>query len=66
MIVALVYAYATRDYALGPRGLLDWLLVALFFLASRDTLSKFYRRSGMLLAAQPEEAVASEAEDEFE
>jgi hypothetical protein len=65
MMVALVYAYTTRDYALGPRGLLDWVLVVLFFLASRDTLSKFYKRSGMLLAAPPPPA-ASDPEDDFE
>lgn len=64
MVVALVYAYATRDYALGPRGLLDWLLVVLFFFASRDTLAKFYERSGRLLAPPP--SPAPEPEDEFE
>lgn len=66
MVVALVYAYATRDYALGPRGLLDWPLVVLFFVASRDTLAKFYQRSGMLLAAPVAAPPAPELADDFE
>jgi hypothetical protein len=50
MVVALVYAYATRDYVLGWRGAIYLPLVVLFFFASRDTLAKFYDRSGRLLA----------------
>ena len=43
MVVALVWAYATRDYTSGWRGLAYYLpLVTLFFLASRDALAKFY------------------------
>jgi hypothetical protein len=50
MVVALVWAYATRDYTSGWRGLAYYLpLVTLFFLASRDALAKFYARSGELL-----------------
>lgn len=50
MVVALVWVYATRDYALGWQGLAYYVpLVTLFFLASRDALTKFYERSGELL-----------------
>ena len=50
MVVALVWVYATRDYALGWQGLAYYLpLVTLFFLASRDALTKFYERTGKLL-----------------
>lgn len=49
MVVALVWAYATRDFALGWRGLLYAPLVALFFFASRDALGKYYDRTARLL-----------------
>ena len=49
MVVALVWAYVTGGYALGWKGLLYWPLAALFFLGSRDTLRKYYERSGRLL-----------------
>ena len=49
MVVALIWAYATRDYALGLKGLYDWPLVILFFFASRDSLKKCYDRTGRLL-----------------
>lgn len=49
MVVALLWAYATRDYALGWKGLYDWPLVILFFFASRDSLRKCYERTGRLL-----------------
>jgi hypothetical protein len=49
MVVALVWIYATRDYVLGWHGAIYLPLVALFFLASRDALAKFYTRSGELL-----------------
>jgi hypothetical protein len=49
MVVALVCAYATRDYALGWRGLLYLPLAVLFFVASRDSLRKYYDRTGSLL-----------------
>lgn len=52
MVVALLWAYATRDYALGHRGLLDLALAALFLLASRDTLRKYYARTGSLLGSE--------------
>ena len=49
MVVALVWAYATRGYALGLRGFLYWPLAWLFFFASRDALRKYYERTGSLL-----------------
>lgn len=49
MVVALVWSYAAREYSLGWRGLLSWPLVALFFLASRDSLGKYYDRTASLL-----------------
>lgn len=52
MVVALVWVYATRDYALGWRGLLYLPLVVLFFFASRDSLGKYYERTGSLLGPQ--------------
>lgn len=58
MVVALVWAYATKDYTLGWRGLLYLPLVVLFFFASRDALTKFYERTGKLLAAAAEEHAA--------
>ena len=38
MVVALLCAYASRGYTEGWRGIFYWLLVALFFVASRDAL----------------------------
>jgi hypothetical protein len=58
MVVALVCAYVARDYALGWRGFFYWLLAALFLLASRDALRKYYERAGRLLAACPNPAAA--------
>jgi hypothetical protein len=52
MVVALAWAYFSRGYALGWRGLVYWLLAALFFLASRDALGKYYQRAGRLLQAR--------------
>ena len=49
MVVALVWAYATREYALGWKGLTNFPLVFLFFFASRDALRKYYERTGSLL-----------------
>jgi hypothetical protein len=49
MVVALFWAYVSSGYALGLRGLIYWLLAALFFFASRDALGKYYRRAGQLL-----------------
>ena len=54
MVVALVWAYATRDYALGWRGLWDWPYVILFYVASRDSLRKFDERTASLLGPLPE------------
>lgn len=61
MVVALVYAYATRDYALGWRGVVDLPVAVLFFVASRDTLAKFYDRTGKLLASPGTVALPAEA-----
>ncbi|MEO2090784.1 MAG: hypothetical protein ABGY75_14965, partial [Gemmataceae bacterium] len=60
MVVALAFAYATRDYKLGWRGALDLPLIVLFFIASRDTLAKFYERTGKLLAVPPAPAMPDE------
>jgi hypothetical protein len=49
MLVALLWAYASGAYALGLRGLVYWFLALLFFLASRDSLGKYYERAGRLL-----------------
>ena len=49
MVVALIWAYATRGYSLGLRGFLYWPLTWLFFFASRDALRKYYERTGSLL-----------------
>jgi len=49
MVVALIWAYATREYVLGWRGLFSLPLVVLFFLASRDSLRKYYERTASLL-----------------
>ncbi|MFO0849889.1 MAG: hypothetical protein U0871_15240 [Gemmataceae bacterium] len=58
-VVALVWSYATRDYALGWPGALDLLLAALFLAASRDALAKFYTRTGELLSRPAERRVIS-------
>jgi hypothetical protein len=50
MVVALAWAYLAGGYALGWKGLVYPLLVALFFLGSRDSLRKYYDRAGRLLA----------------
>ena len=52
MVVALVWAYAAQGYALGARGFLYWPLIGLFFLASRDSLGKYYARTGRLLGPE--------------
>ncbi len=53
MVVALACAYPTRGYGAGWRGHAYWLLAALFLLASRDALRKYYERAGRLLGARP-------------
>lgn len=53
MVVALVWAYAARDHALGWRGAVSLPLVVLFFVASRDSLRKYYQRTGELLSTPP-------------
>lgn len=58
-VVALLWAYATRDHALGWTGATDLLLAVLFFLASRDTLGKFYQRTTELLNRPTESRVIS-------
>jgi hypothetical protein len=50
MVIALIWAYIFRGYALGWRGLVYLVLVVLFFLASRDALRKYYERAGRLLS----------------
>lgn len=52
MVVALVCAYGLRGYALGWRGVLYWVLAALFLVASRDALGKYYERAGRLLGGR--------------
>jgi hypothetical protein len=52
MVVALIWAYATREYVLGWYGLRTLPLIVLFFLASRDTLRKYYERTGSLLGPE--------------
>jgi hypothetical protein len=52
MVVALIWAYATREYVLGWKGLVCLPLIILFFLASRDSLRKYYERTGSLLGPE--------------
>ncbi len=52
MVVALLWAYATREYALGWKGLANFPLIVLFFFASRDSLRKYYDRTGSLLGPE--------------
>ena len=59
MVVALIWSYATRDYALGWRGLLDWPFVLLFFIASRDSLRRFDERTASLLGPTAESGVSA-------
>lgn len=54
MVVALLWVYATKDYALGWRGAFYFPLAGLFFFASRDSLRKYYERTGSLLGTQTE------------
>jgi hypothetical protein len=49
LVVALIWAYATREYALGWKGLANAPLIVLFFFASRDSLRKYYERTASLL-----------------
>ena len=53
MVVALVWAYAARDHALGWRGAAGLPLALLFLVASRDSLRKYYQRTGELLGEPP-------------
>jgi hypothetical protein len=52
MVVALVWAFISRGAGQGPRGVVYWLLAALFLFASRDALRKYYERAGRLLVAE--------------
>ena len=54
MVVALLYAYATHCCSLGWQGLAYLPLAALFFVASRDALRKFYDRAGRVLGVPAE------------
>ena len=49
MVVALIWDYATREYTHGWHGALCVPIILLFFLASRDSLRKYYQRTGELL-----------------
>jgi hypothetical protein len=49
MVVALVWAYCTVSEVREARGWVYGLLAALFFLASRDALKKYYERTGAVL-----------------
>jgi hypothetical protein len=60
MVVALVWAYAARDYALGWRGALYLPLVVLFFVSSRDSLRKYYLRTGKLLSRTHEPLIVAD------
>lgn len=60
MVVALLWAYATRDHRLGWHGALDLPLIALFFFASRDSLRKYFQRTGELLNRRTEPLVISD------
>jgi hypothetical protein len=51
MVVALAWAYIAGGYAQGWASLVYWLLGALFFMGSRDSLRKYYERAGRLLAS---------------
>jgi hypothetical protein len=52
MVVALLWAYASRGYAQGWRSLAYLFLTALFLLGSRDSLRKYYDRTGRLLGGR--------------
>jgi hypothetical protein len=51
MVVALMWAFIAQGAWHGTRGLVYWLLAALFLFASRDALRKYYERAGRLLVA---------------
>ena len=53
MVVALIWDYAVRGYAHGWHGALGVPIVVLFFFASRDSLGKYYQRTGELLGEPP-------------
>jgi len=67
-LVALIWVYAARRIAVGPwdapPGLIDvgfLLLACVFFLGSRDTLTKYYQRTGELLTMERRAAAAEAA-----
>jgi hypothetical protein len=49
MLMALVWCFPWHGEGLGVRRLASALLGSLFFLGSRDSLSKYYVRAGQLL-----------------
>jgi hypothetical protein len=51
VVVALAVSYLSGGYALGWRSVVYLPLMVLFFLGSRDSLRKYYSRSGQLLSA---------------
>jgi hypothetical protein len=58
MVIALLWSYAWHGYSLGWRGVPYLLLAGLFFLGSRDCLSKYYGRAGRLLSDRRKAAQA--------
>lgn len=52
-LVALIWASAYGVRTLGWKIFVYWLLAGLFYLGSRDSLRKYYDRTGMLLATSP-------------
>jgi hypothetical protein len=59
MVVALAWACATAPDARAGRGWVYGLLIALFLLASRDALKKYYERVGGLLRPRADETPAT-------
>lgn len=57
MVVALLWRYAVHDYPLGLRGAACLPFALLFLIASRDSLRKYYRRTGELLGEPPSSLV---------
>lgn len=52
MVVAMLVAIPSVDFRLSWRAVGYLLLALLFFLGSRDALSKYYARAGQLLQGQ--------------
>lgn len=52
MVIALIWSSLLGCTVLGWKILVYWLLAGLFFLGSRDSLRKYYERTGKLLSPQ--------------